>query len=116
MARALAVLLANGDKTEAAKAAGVGVPTVYRWLRDHPPFQKAIDDATRQSLRSFSTVLVRLADKAAGALEDALAPEQQITTRLRAADIVTARLIAIRSLVDLEDRIAQLEQQLADRE
>lgn len=107
--RALTVLLETGDKSKAAKAAKVSRTTLYRWLHTDPAFGAALEDATRQALREFSQTLVRLAAKAAAALDDALGAEQEIGTRLRAADIVTGRLLAVRELIDLEERIAALE-------
>jgi AcrR family transcriptional regulator len=111
--RALVALLEHGDKAKAARAAKVSRSTLYRWLRDDAIFQVALEAATRQALREFSTTLVRLAQKAAQALDDALDSGQEIHHRLRAADIVTGRLLAVRELVDLEERLSRLEAQYA---
>lgn len=106
--RALAALLEHGDKSKAARAARVSRSTLYRWLQD-PVFQAALEEATRQALREFSRALVRLAAKAAQALDAALSADQDIQIRLRAADIVTGRLVAVRDLIDIEERLAALE-------
>lgn len=113
--RALAALLEHGDKAKAARSAGVGRTTLYRWLREDVVFQAALEEATRQALKEFSTNLVRLADKAVRVLEMALdGPEAiHIQHRLRAADIVTTKLLAVRELVDLEERLSKLEANLA---
>jgi hypothetical protein len=107
--RALAALLEHGDKAKAARAAKVSRSTLYRWLREDAAFQAALEAATRQALKDFSTTLVRLAQKAAQALDDALETGQEMNHRLRAADIVTGRLLAVRELVDLEERVKNLE-------
>jgi len=107
--RALTVLLACGDKARAARAAKVSRTTLYRWLREDTTFQTALEAATVAALKEFSSTLVRLAEKAAQALEDALDKKQEITHRLRAADIVTGRLLAVRELIDIEARLAALE-------
>src|SRR3712207_3684792 len=109
--KALSALLEHGDKTKAARAANVGRSTLYRWLREDANFQAALDEGTRQALKEFSTNLVRLAQKAAQALEAALddTNDKHVHYRLRAADIVTSRLLQVRELVDLEARLAALE-------
>lgn len=113
--KALEALLVTGDKTKAARAAKITRPTLYKWLQD-PVFAAALEEATRQALREFSQALVRLAAKAAQALDTALDADQDIGTRLRAADIVTGRLIAVRELIDLEDRISALEARYAQHD
>jgi hypothetical protein len=109
--KAIAALLEHGSKTRAARAAKVNRSTLYRWLQEDAAFQAALAAATAAALKEFSTTLVRLADKAAQALEDALDKEQDIQYRLRAADIVTSKLLVVRELVDLEGRISALEGQ-----
>ena len=106
---ALTALLEHGDKSKAAKAANVSRTTVYRWLREDATFQAALEASTRQALKEFSANLVRLAQKAAQALDDALGKKQDMSYRLRAADIVTNRLLAVREAVDIEERLAALE-------
>lgn len=107
--KALTALLEHGDKSKAAKAAKVSRTTLYRWMNQDPAFQAALDAATRQALKEFSLTLTRLAAKAAQALDDALGSGQEMRDRLRAADIVTGRLLAVRELVDLEERLKRLE-------
>lgn len=107
--KGLTALFEHGDKSKAARAAGVSRTTLYRWLREDPVFQEAYSEATRAALKEFSATLVRLAGKAAKALEDALDDSQDMHHRLRAADIVTARLLAVQELIDMEQRIAALE-------
>lgn len=106
---AIMALLQHGDKSRAARAADVSRTTLYRWLTTDQNFQNALEAATQQALRSFSANLVRLSEKAVKALESALSQRQTIHVRLRAADIVTSRLLAVRELVDLEDRLSALE-------
>lgn len=109
--RALIALIETGDKAKAARSAGVSRTTLYRWMREDPVFQAALEDATRQALKEFSASLVRLAQKAVKALESALDSKEaaHLPQRLRAADIVTTKLLAVRELVDIEARLTELE-------
>lgn len=112
--KALVSLLEHGDKTKAARAAGVGRTTLYRWLGEDANFQAALEASTQQALKEFSINLVRLAQKAATALEAALDSTSPLHMhyRLRAADIVVSRVLAVREAVDIEERIAALEANL----
>lgn len=93
---------------EAAKAAGVGERTLHRWLAEDITFQSALRDLERRTLEGFTRRLVKLSEKAALALEDAL-DDPSIHVRLKAADTLLGRLIALRELVDIEERLAALE-------
>jgi hypothetical protein len=109
--RALLALMEHGDKAKAARSAGVSRTTLYRWLNEDAAFQAALDAATTAALREFSTTLVRLTQKAAKALEDAL-DDSEITRadlRLRAASIVVGKLLAFHELLNIERRLAELE-------
>jgi len=109
--RALAELLTTGDKVQAAKAAGVSRRTLYRWLHQDA-FRQALQAAETEALGELSRNLVRLAGKAARTLEDAMDNAEKDGQRIRAADIVLARLLQLRELVDIEQRLQALEERL----
>ena len=111
--KAIEALLSSGNKTSAARAAGVDRSTLYRWMSSDANFQAALEEATRASIQDFSRALVRLTDKAVKVLEDAMSPKEKMDHRLRAADKVTSRLLAVRELVNLEERLGALEELLA---
>ena len=115
--RAVVALLEHGDKSKAARSAGVGRTTLYRWLREDENFQAALEEGTRQALKEFSANLVRLAQKAVRTLEAAVDSTDPLHMhhRLRAADIVTNRILAVREAIDLEERLSALEQSHAHR-
>lgn len=113
--KALEALLTTGNKAAAARAAGVDRSTLYRWLTTDARFQAALEDATGAAIKEFSRSLVRLTDKAVKVLETAMSSKQKMEHRLRAADIVTSRLLAVRELVNLEERLDALEKLLANQ-
>jgi len=108
--RALESLLASGDVTQAAQSANVARQTVHKWLQQ-PAFKTALDLAEADKLHSLQSALVRLGDKATatlGAVLDSAAASDG--AKVRAADIVLGRLLQLRELVELEARIAALEE------
>ncbi len=111
--KAVTALLTEPDTTAAAKAAGVSRDTLYRWLAE-PAFQAALRDAEANAIAAVSRALVRLAERAAATLDGAMTdPAAASSTKVRAADIVLARLLQVRELVALETRVAELEARYA---
>jgi hypothetical protein len=107
--KAIEALTQTGQVTQAAAAAGVARKTVYQWLRQDV-FIQALDLATSEALAELSRQLVALgslaADTLRGAMEDT---EATPAARVRAADITINRLLQLRQLVDLEERVSRLE-------
>jgi hypothetical protein len=114
--RAIAALLTKPTIEEAAKAAGVSRATLYRWLAERA-FQTALTDAERRLLETTSRGLIALSTKAL-AVTEAVLDDQSVpaSTRLRAADVTLNRLLQLRELVSLEERIAALEARLVQTE
>jgi hypothetical protein len=112
--KAVAALLATSDALAAARAAGVTRGTLYTWMRA-PAFRAALHEAEAAALNAVSRSLVRLAEKAVttieAAMNDTSAP---MSVRLRAADAVLGRLLQLRELVTLEERVRELEERLGD--
>lgn len=114
--KALEVLLVTGDITQAAQAAHVSRQTVHNWLKQ-PAFAAALDAGERAALADITRALVRLGEKATKTLESAMSGESiHPSTRVRAADIVLARLLQLRELVTLEERLADLEAAVYDKQ
>lgn len=109
--KALEAMLTSGDISQAAAAAGVSRDSLYRWLRD-PDFQWAMTEGTQAALQGLSQSLITLGAAAARTLQAALDdPTAPLAARLRAADIVLARILQMRELVDLDKRLTELEKQ-----
>ena len=108
--RAVQALLATGDLDGAAAAAGVSRRTLQRWMH-LDAFRQALLDAEGAALRDLSRELVRLARIAVKTLEDTMQDTEATPgQRIRAADIILARLLQIRELTDIETRLQALEQ------
>jgi hypothetical protein len=112
---AIAGLLSQRNVDEAARAAGVGARTLWRWLQD-PEFQAAYRKARRDA---FGQCIVRL-QQASGAavaavLKILVAPTTPPSTRLRAAEIVLARSARAIELEDVEARMYELERAARER-
>ena len=103
-------LLTEKDTRSAAKAAGISERTAYRWVQD-PAIQAALLNAEGAALEQVTRGLLRLARGAVDTLEEAMDDTGARTSaRVRAADIVLQRLLQLRELVTLEERISALEE------
>ncbi len=111
---AIQTYLETGSVASAAKAAGVTRQTFHRW-RKQERFKWALSEAEKEALESLSRALVRLGEKATETLEDAMDGAEKESTKVRAADIVLSRLLQLRELVTLEERVAELEKRLQAR-
>ncbi len=107
--KAVESLLTTWDITQAALLAGVSRDTLYRWLRAEE-FRQALQDATRASLEGLSRGLVAMGTQAmevlSAAMADTTAPA---AAKVRAAEIVLTKILSLRELIDLEERITALE-------
>lgn len=106
---ALDALLAGKSITKAAAAAGVHRNTLSTWLKD-PSFSAPLHEAESESMGELSRLMLNMASRAAVTLYDAMGdPEASAGVRIRAADTVLARLLQLRELATLEERITALE-------
>jgi hypothetical protein len=107
--KAIETLFTTGSVSAAALAAGVNRATIYKWRNNDETFAEAIQEAEADAVAGLARSLAGLGESAAAALFDALQPGEKMSTRLRAAEIVTDRLLKLRELVTLEARIQALE-------
>lgn len=106
---AITALVAGCNHQEAAARAGVHGNQITVWMRK-PAFIQGLHDAEGLALEAVSRDLLALASKARQALETVLDnPLAHASLKLRAADIVLTKLLAIRELATLEARITALE-------
>ena len=107
--QAIAALLNHRTTEEAAKAVGIGVTTLFRWLNE-PEFRAAYLKARRESV---SQAIARM-QQAAGAagvtiLKLMTDPNAPAAVRLRAAESVYDIAVKGVETEDIEARIAALE-------
>ena len=113
--RAILALLSERDTASAAAKAGVSRETIYKWLKQ-PAFRAALAAAEAEALDSLSRALVALGSQATETLESVMStPAAPAGVRVRAADVVLARLLQLRELSQLEARVSALEQKLDGR-
>ena len=114
--RAIESLLICGDVTQAAQEAGVSRTQLYKWLKEDA-FKSELEKGTHAAIENLSRSLVSLGKKAAGVLQAALDdPSTQPIAKVRAADIVLNRILQLRELVDIDRRLAALEDKFKNEE
>lgn len=106
----LAALLTCSTKKEAATVAGVGVRTIYEYLRD-PDFAAEYDEAKRNLIRDAAEQIKRSLGPAIDTLR-AIAEDQKAgkTARVQAARTLLEYAIELDKHTTIEDRLAALEQ------
>ena len=107
--QAIAAIVATGDVTVAAQSVGVNRATLYRWLKQ-PSFVQAVHAAEADAVEDLSRMLVRLGRTAVATLAKAMSdPATPAATKVRAADATLSKLLQLRELATLEQRVAALE-------
>jgi len=106
---AIAALLTQRNVEEAARAAGLSVRTLLRWMK-LPEFQTAYREARRAA---FGQAVARLQQASSAAVSTLLKimvdPNAPASTRVRAADSVLDHSAKSIEIEDVEARVAALE-------
>jgi hypothetical protein len=109
MEPAIAALLSHRSVEDAARAVGISVNTLRRWMQV-PEFQAACREARRKIL---SQAIGQLQNAAGAASKTVLKimvdPAVPAGIRLRAAEIVLEQAVKAGELEETEDRLAKLE-------
>lgn len=112
---AIRSLLSGANYSEAAKAANVHENTITAWMKD-PKFKSALKQAESEEMAIVCRSLLGLTAKATDTLEMVLEnPKTRDSSRLRAADIALGRLIQVKELAEIEDRIKALEEKINEK-
>ena|SRR5947209_8224396 len=106
---AIAALLTQRNFEEAARVAGVGVRTLYRWSNE-PNFDEAYREARRAA---FSQSVARLQQASSAAVSTLLKimvdPNAPAASRVRAAGSVLDHATKAIEVEDIEVRVSELE-------
>jgi hypothetical protein len=107
--QAIAALMTQRNVDEAAKVAGIGARTLWRWLKN-PEFQVAYQQARRTA---FSQSIARLQQGGSAAattlIKIMLDPKEPAAARVRAADCILSHGVRAIEIEDLAVRLDQLE-------
>src|ERR1017187_5023432 len=95
--QAITALLSHRSMEEAARAAGIGVNTLLRWMKE-PEFDQGTARLQQASGAAVSSILKIMLDQHAPA-----------STKLRAADLVLSHGAKAIEIEDIEARVAELE-------
>lgn len=106
---AIAALLSQRNMEEAARAAGIGTNTLFRWLQI-PEFQAAYRQARREAFGQATSRLQQGSSAAASTLlKIMLDKDAPTSSRLRAAESVLAHGAKAIEIEDIEARVSELE-------
>ena len=106
---AIAGLLSQRNVDEAARAAGVGARTLWRWLQD-PEFQAAYREARRAA---FGQAVARLQQGTSAAattlLKTMIDTNTPASVRVRAAEAIFNHAAKAIEIEDIDARVSELE-------
>ncbi|HMV83001.1 MAG TPA: phBC6A51 family helix-turn-helix protein [Blastocatellia bacterium] len=112
--KAIIALLDKPTIREAALSLNVGEATLWRWLQD-PEFQRAYRAARRQVVEHSISELQAATSEAVATLKRNLTCGNQ-SVEVRAAQIILDQSVKAVELVDLAERVEDLEQLLIPRQ
>ena len=106
---AIAALLTQRNTEDAARAVGIGVSTLLRWMKE-PEFNTAYREARRLA---FGQAVARLQQASSAAVPTLLKvmvdPASPPSTRVRAADSVLDHAAKAIEIEDIEARLTEFE-------
>ncbi len=106
--KAIAALLSERTARDAAKAAGVGERTLYKWLGE-PGFRKALRSAEADILDDVTRRLTAGQRLALDTLEKLIQSARHESTKLTACVSWLNMYLKFRDMKDIEDRLTALE-------
>lgn len=111
----ITALLSAPSIIEATRIAGIGEKTGRRWLQ-LPHVQAAYQAAQREVFDSSLTTLKLAVHDAVSTLSKLMKDEETpATSRIRAAQIILEQSIELHKMSELEQKIAELEQLVKER-
>ena len=112
--RAIVALLETRTVEDAAKKASVGTRTLYRWLAEDKEFNARLRSTEDFLIGGAVRRLLGLNSRAIDVLKEILNDEEKSdSVRLRAAVTTLDMALKLRELRNVEDRLGDIERQLA---
>ena len=108
--RAILALTEHGAVARAADACKLSRQTLYRWLRE-PEFAQALREESDSRVEQASRRLTALVDEAISVMSQLLKSDSEHVRRLT-ADSILSHGIRLRELVELTERISNLEKRV----
>jgi transposase-like protein len=106
---AIVELLSQRNVEEAARTAGIGARTLYRWMKE-PDFDAAYRTARRAAFSQSAARLQQMCSAAVTTLGKIMVdPNSPVASRVRAADSVLDHAAKSIELEDIEVRVSELE-------
>lgn len=105
----IALLAGGATNADAAKSAGISERTVYRRMQD-PAFRQRVTEARASLIERAVAQLAASASQAVSTLTDLLGFEYPPAQRVSAARSILELGVKLRESVELEQRIAALEE------
>jgi len=105
-------LMVHATVVDAAQAVGISRATLFRWLRDES-FRTELRRAGNELIDGTTRKLASLSARAVAALEDVLNdPDAGHVLKIRAAGEILGRLLHLREMVELSERMDAIETRL----
>lgn len=108
---AVAALLTAPTLAEAAKAAGISLITLQRWLKQEA-FKEAYQRAKREVMERAIGRVQQVAEKAVGVLEELMTTGEKENVRCQAAKTLLETALRVTEIADLARRVEELEKRL----
>lgn len=113
--RAIKALLECDTHAEAARAAGIGEVTLWRWMQE-TDFKEAFRKAKRRVLDQAITNLQKATGKAISALLSVVGDEKApASARVSGAKVILEIAIKAVEIEDLEARVEEIEKAISNR-
>ena len=114
--KALAALIRAPTRAAAAREAGVGISTLRRWMREDADFRVAYKEALAELLEDASAQAKQNLTRALDVLAEIMESGENSQVRISAARSALEYSLKLHEAADVEERIAALEAQLAEKE
>lgn len=113
--KAIAALLSNTSIPEAAKEAGIGERTLWRWLKIESfqgAYRKARQEVVRQAVAQVQKAMSEAVDTLRGVMSNSEAPA---SARVSAAKVIIDMGIKAVEIEDLDARVTDIEKLIKEK-